>query len=129
MSLQTPNEITENSTIQSRNYRINHHPNSNTASTSPAKNNKYFFSRTNSFDRTHYRTEGPNFTDPNKKSIYEIRYFLQVHKKKARNALITKNFEQSNLSPELCQNPNYKGMKGSKLQNKKGFRKNKYVEM
>lgn len=46
-----------------------------------------------------------------------------------RNALISKNFEESNVSNELGANASNKGMKGSKIQNKKGFRKNKYIEI
>lgn len=99
--------------------------NSTTTESSPMKTNNSFLNRTQSLDRSYF-TEHSG--DANKKSIYEVKYFLQVHKMKMRNALISQKFEESNISPELSHNTNYKGMKGSKVQNKKGFRKNKYVE-
>lgn len=44
-----------------------------------------------------------------------------------RNALISQKFEESNVSHQLSRNMANKGMKGSKIQNKRGFRKNKYA--
>lgn len=64
-----------------------------------------------------------------KKSINDVKYYLQVYKKKMRGTLIKKNFEESNTNTELSQSSSNRGLKGGKVQNKRGFRKNKFVEV
>lgn len=68
---------------------------STTTETSPIKTGD-LLNRTHSLDRSYFTEHA---TDPNKKSINEVKYFLQVHHMKQRNALISQKFEESNLSP------------------------------
>jgi hypothetical protein len=72
-------------------------------------------------------------TELHKKSINDLRYYLQVYTKKMRSALISKNFEESNLSLQLSYGSHNSlravGMRGGKLQHRQKFRKTKFIEV
>lgn len=60
-----------------------------TASTSPNKLSKAFFNKTGNIDFS-IKTEAT--LDLPKKSVCDLRYYLQIYKKRMRTALISKNF-------------------------------------
>jgi hypothetical protein len=97
---------------------------------SPGKKHSHLLSRAGSID---FMIKAESSSDLHKKSISDLRYYLQVYKKKMRSALISKNFEESNLSPQLSYNSHNAlqavGMKGGKLLHRHNFRKTKFTEV